>query len=96
MDGAPAGFEAIVEPLGAGRFRDEYLGRRPLHLEGPPDKWRQSMDWDVLNRLLGMTTVWSHGSLLLFMDKQPVPVTSYASPAPGRDGGRCSAPTRRA
>ena len=92
MDGAPAGFEAIVEPLGAQRFRDEYLGRRPLHLEGPPDKWRRSMDWDVLSRLLGMTTVWSHGSLLLFMDKQPVPVTSYASPAPGRDGGQVLRP----
>ena len=92
MDGAPASFEAIVAPLGAQRFRDEYLGRRPLHLEGPPDKWRRTMDWDVLNSLLGMTTVWSQNSLLLFMDKQPVPFTSYASAAPGRDGGQVLRP----
>jgi bifunctional lysine-specific demethylase and histidyl-hydroxylase MINA len=89
---APATFDAVTAPLGADRFLDEVLGRRPLHLEGPPDKWHAVMNWGVLNRLLGMTTVWSHGSLMLFLDKEPLPYAAYASPAPGRDGGQVLRP----
>lgn len=85
-------FEAIMAPLGAERFKDEYLGRQPLHLEGAPDKWAGVMGWDALNRLLGMTTVWSHQSLVLVLDKEPVPFAAYAAPAPGRDGGQVLRP----
>jgi hypothetical protein len=45
------------------------------------------MNWDVLNRLLGTTTIWSHQSLMLVFDKEPVPPGAYTQAAPGRDGG---------
>ena len=45
------------------------------------------MNWEVLNRLLGMTTVWSDQSLILVLDKETIPPPAYASPAPGREGG---------
>lgn len=80
-------FDEIMAPLGAETFTRDYLGRRPLHLEGPQDKFQAVMSWPILNRLLGMTTVWSTQSLVLVMDKEPVPPAAYAAPAPGRDGG---------
>jgi len=57
-------FDEIMAPLGGARFLEEYLGRAPLHLEGPPDKWAAVMNWEVLNRLLGASTIWAHSSLL--------------------------------
>jgi ribosomal protein L16 Arg81 hydroxylase len=92
MTGAPRTFEAIMAPLGAGRFIEEYLGKQPLHLEGPLDKWQAVMNWGVLNRLLGMTTIWSQNSLMLMLDKKPVSVNAYTAPAAGRDGGQVLRP----
>ena len=80
-------FEQIMAPLGAAAFTQQYLGRQPLHLEGDPEKWQGIMTWEVLNRLLGMTSVWAASSLPIVLDKDPVPATSYASAAAGRDGG---------
>lgn len=80
-------FDEIMAPLGAELFLREYLGRQPLHLQASPDKFHEVMNWDVLNRLLGMTTIWSTQSLVLVMDKELIPPAAYASPAAGRDGG---------
>ncbi|MCB1882406.1 MAG: cupin-like domain-containing protein [Geminicoccaceae bacterium] len=80
-------FDDVVAPVGGARFVAEYLGQKPLHLEGSPDKFASVMRWEVLNRLLGMTTVWSQASLVLMLDKEPVPAGAYCAPAPGRDGG---------
>ena len=90
--GAPISFETIMAPLGEAAFKADYLGKAPLHLEGAADKWRPVMNWEVLNRILGMTTVWSHQSLVLMLDKEPVPYTAYTTAAPGRDGGQVLRP----
>lgn len=89
---APTTFEAIMQPLGADAFLRDHLGKAPLHLEGTPDKWREVMDWPILNRLLGITTVWSQNSFVLMLDKEPVPVAAYAGPALGRDGAQVLRP----
>jgi hypothetical protein len=80
-------FDDIVAPLGGRRFLDEHLGKAPLHLEGPPEKWAGVMNWEVLNRLLGSSSIWAAASLPLVLDKEPVPPAAYCAPAPGRDGG---------
>ncbi len=95
MNGSGMSFDALLAPLGAETFLREYLGKQPLYLEGGADKFRELMNWQILNRLLGMTTIWSSQSLLLFLDKEPVPVSSYAAPAPGRDGGQVMRPDPR-
>ena len=71
-------FDEIVAPLGAEAFTRDYLGRQPLHLQGPTDKFHGLMNWDVLNSLLGMTTIWSTVSLILVLDKESLPKESYA------------------
>jgi ribosomal protein L16 Arg81 hydroxylase len=77
----------ILAPLDAQTFLREHLGRRPLHLEGPPGKFAHVMNWDVLNRLLDMSTIWAAPSLLLVLDKEQIQPPAYCQPAPGRDGG---------
>lgn len=85
-------FDDLLAPMDRQTFEQEYLDRRPVHIEGGADKFREVMNWQVLNRLLGMTTIWSHQSLKLVLDKEPVPAGDYASPAPGRDGGQVLRP----
>ena len=87
-----ASFDAILAPLGAEAFRADYLGQAPLHLPGPADKWQAVMNWEILNRLLGMASIWSADSLPLVLDKEPIPATAYAAPAVGRDGGQVMRP----
>jgi mannose-6-phosphate isomerase-like protein (cupin superfamily) len=85
-------FDEIMAPLGAERFRAEHLGRAPLHLQGAPDKWQAVMNWEILNHLLGMVSIWSTTSLPLVIDKEGIPATAYAAPAVGRDGGQVLRP----
>jgi hypothetical protein len=92
MSGAPTTFEAILAPLGADHFLDEYLWKRPVHIEGPPDKWHAVMNWGVLNRLLDMTTIWASESLMVVLDKKPLPAATYCYTANGRDGGQVLRP----
>jgi ribosomal protein L16 Arg81 hydroxylase len=39
-----------------------------------------------------MVSIWSVNSLPLVLDKEPIPVTAYAAPAVGRDGGQVMRP----
>lgn len=80
-------FDEIMAPLGAETFLRDYLGQRPVHLQGSPDKFHDIMNWDVLNRLLGATSIWTSQTLALVMDKEPIPPASYTASAPGRNGG---------
>lgn len=84
--------DAILAPMPATEFLQEVLGRRPLHLAGPAEKWASVMGWETLNRLLGMSAIWSTASLPLVLDKDPVPASAYAAPAVGRDGGQVLRP----
>jgi ribosomal protein L16 Arg81 hydroxylase len=84
--------EQILAPLEPATFERDYLWKRPVHIEGTADKFKAVMDWPVLNRLLGMTSVWSAHSLQLVLDKEPVPAATYATAAPGRDGGQVLRP----
>lgn len=86
------GFSEILAPVDAATFKSEYLWKRPLHIPGTPEKFARVMDWGVLNRLLGMTSVWSSQSLVLVLDKEPVAAATYATGAPGRDGGQVLRP----
>jgi ribosomal protein L16 Arg81 hydroxylase len=88
----PFSFDAIMQPIGAERFMAEYEGRKPLHLKGAADKFAEVMTWSRLNDLLGQATIWSQQSLVLVLDKEPVPAATYCQPALGRDGGQVLRP----
>ncbi len=88
----PFSFDAIMAPLGAERFFGEYEGKQPLHLKGAADKFAEVMTWTRLNDLLGQATIWSQQSLVLVLDKDPIPAARYCAPAAGRDGGQVLRP----
>jgi bifunctional lysine-specific demethylase and histidyl-hydroxylase MINA len=88
----PFSFDAIMAPLGAERFFAEYEGKQPLHLKGAADKFAEVMTWAKLNDLLGQATIWSQQSLVLVLDKDPIPPARYCAPAAGRDGGQVLRP----
>ncbi|SNB75860.1 Ribosomal protein L16 Arg81 hydroxylase, contains JmjC domain [Arboricoccus pini] len=85
-------FETLLSPIGADAFKRDYLGKKPLHLQGAADKFAKIMNWEVLNRLLGMTTIWSAASLPMVLDKEAIPPTQTSSMAVGRDGGQVLRP----
>jgi ribosomal protein L16 Arg81 hydroxylase len=88
----PFTFEAIMAPLGAQRFLDEYEGKKPLHLKGEPQKFAEVMNWAKLNALLGQAPIWSQQSLLLVLDHEKIAPARYCSTAQGRDGGQVLRP----
>ena len=88
----PFAFDDVMAPIGADAFLADYEGKKPLHLKGAADKFAKVMSWPLLNDLLGQAPIWSQASLLLMLDKEPVPAQAYCAPAVGRDGGRSCAP----
>ncbi len=88
----PFSLDEIMAPLGAERFMSEYEGRKPLHLKGDADKFGEVMTWSRLSELLGQATIWSNQSLMLVLDKEPIPAAEYCAPAAGRDGGQVLRP----
>ncbi|MGD9507706.1 MAG: cupin domain-containing protein [Geminicoccaceae bacterium] len=79
-------FEDIVAPLGAEKFKRDYLGQKPLHLQGSAEKFHSVMNWDVLNRLLEATPLWTSQTMLLILDRETIPAPSYCVSTPGREG----------
>lgn len=88
----PFSFDDIMAPIGAEAFMQDYEGKKPLHLKGAVDKFAAVMSWSLLNDLLGQAPIWSQSSLLLVLDKEPVPAQAYCAPAVGRDGGQVMRP----
>ena len=88
----PFSFDAIMAPLGAERFFAEYEGKQPLHLKGAADKFAAVMTWARLNDLLGQATIWSHNTLKLLLDKEPIPAARYCTTAIDRNGGQVLRP----
>jgi len=88
----PFRFDDIMAPIGAETFMAEYEGKKPLHLKGAADKFAKVMSWPLLNDLLGQASIWSAQSLLLVLDKEPVPAQKYCASAAGRDGGQVLRP----
>ncbi len=89
---APFSLDDIMAPIGAERFMAEYEGQKPLHLKGAADKFAEVMTFSQLSNLLGQATIWSSKSLMLVLDKEPVPAPQYCTQAAGRDGGQVLRP----
>jgi bifunctional lysine-specific demethylase and histidyl-hydroxylase MINA len=88
----PFSFDAILAPIDAERFFAEYEGKQPLHLKGAADKFAAVMTWARLNDLLGQATIWSHNTLKLLLDKEPIPAARYCTTEIDRNGGQVLRP----
>lgn len=77
----------LLAPMDEAEFLAEYFDRKPVHIPGDPDKFREVMNWDKLNAILNMTAVWGSQSLKLVQDRQTIPPARYCRQATGREGG---------
>ncbi|NBS44366.1 MAG: hypothetical protein EBT34_11665, partial [Acetobacteraceae bacterium] len=76
----------ILAPLSPERFFAEYYDQQPLHLPGAAEKFAAVLDWGGINRLLGMTHIWSERSLKVVLDSTTIPPAQYSQSAMSRDG----------
>ncbi|MFQ5972444.1 MAG: JmjC domain-containing protein [Alphaproteobacteria bacterium] len=77
---------ALLAPVTETDFFAHYHDREPLYVPYErPDKFARIMSWQILNRMLNMTAIWSHVSLNLVMDKEPVPPASFCREAIDRN-----------
>lgn len=76
----------LLAPITPERFMAEHFDRAPLHIEGSAVKFAQVLDWAGIDRLLGMTHIWTETSLKMVLDSVPVPAAQYSVKATSRDG----------
>jgi len=81
-----ASFAELLAPFDPEVFFRDCYGRKPLHIRGGADKFRQVMSWSILEGLVNRTSIWSQTSLKLVLDTKPLPAGSYCVSAMGRDG----------
>lgn len=72
----------LLRPLDEDTFFAEYHDRKPLHVRAADaDRFADVMSWDILNRLLNMTAIWSPESLQLVLDRKTIPPEHYCRQA---------------
>ena len=82
----------ILAPMPPERFFAEYYDQQPLHLPGAAEKFAGVLDWAGINRLLGMTHIWSERSLKVVLDSTTIPPAQYSQSAMSRDGANSLQP----
>ncbi len=87
-------FDEILQPLGGETFLEDYLGKRPVHIEGGAEKFRSLMSWSVLNRLLGMNSLWDTERLVMVLDRETVPPAQYVGRDPSASGQPIADPAK--
>lgn len=71
-------FSDLIAPITTQQFRDEYLGRRPLHVPADSSHPRSGLlDWKALNRLLDQSAIWTAHTLRLVHNRVAVPPGEY-------------------
>lgn len=79
-------FADFLAPVTVEAFRRDVLDQAPLHIPGRADKFAHVMSWEILNRLLDMTAIWSSQSLQLALDCQMIAPERYCARGRDRNG----------
>ncbi len=83
-----AAFGDLIAPLDEADFFATYHDRQPVHIRSErPDRFADIMSWDILTRLLNMTSVWTEDTLQLVLDKEPIPAAHYCVEGIGHRAG---------
>lgn len=85
-------FAELVAPLDPHTFLADYYDRRPVHLKGDPDRFRDLLTWTRLNELLAMGGLWTADSIDVALDGRPIPPQQFAAPGMGWDGRQAMCP----
>jgi hypothetical protein len=91
-DTGAVSFQGLLEPVPLEEFFSEVSGRRPLHVEGDPQKFADLFSWAEFNRLLDMSKLWSDRCMKLVLDGREVSPESYSASGMTREGSRALLP----
>jgi ribosomal protein L16 Arg81 hydroxylase len=75
----------LLAPVTPEAFFAEYHDRQPLHVQGGAEKFASVLSWAEIDRLLGMTHIWSSQSLKVVVEGQSLPPEQYCTRAMTRD-----------
>lgn len=84
--------ETLLAPIGTDIFLRDYFGKKPLHVEGTPDRVTDIMSAAMLNGLINTASIWTPSSLRMVLDRKPIPEADYCSPALSQTGTRIMRP----
>lgn len=79
-------FARLLAPIGVDEFFDTYYEKKPLYVEGTPEKVAGICCWDDFNELIHETGIWSDQTFKMVIDTERVAPRDYCERAPGRDG----------
>ncbi len=77
-------FDQFVAPFDEARFRAEYWGQRPAHVQGGAERLR--FPWARMNDLLGLASHWTPGNLKLILNSRAVEPQHYMAAVDTADG----------
>lgn len=86
MTTPPSALADLLAPMTVETFFAEYHGKKPLHIEGTPEKFASVLDWEGLSALLGQSSLWTQKSLELVLDNRKIEAPEYCVQGVDRDG----------
>ena len=78
-------FETLLAPIDSETFFRDYFGRKHLHVPGAAERTADIMTLDRLNSLLSMTSIWTPGSMKLYLDQRAIGPSHYCVTTPTVD-----------
>jgi len=79
-------FARLLEPITPDEFFESYYEKKPLYIEGTPEKSAGVCTWDDFNELISKTGIWSDQTFKMVIDTQRIAAQDYCERAAGRDG----------
>ena len=81
-----ARLDALLAPVGKDAFLRDYLGKKPLHIQGTPERVADVMSVTMLDGLINTASIWTPSSLRMVLDRGPIAEADYCSPALNQTG----------
>ncbi len=85
-------FRELLAPVSAEKFFSEHYLKQPLHVSGPPDRFKDIFSWEDLNELLGKASLWSSKTLEIAKEGRLLPAEDYCYEGINRDNERTMRP----
>lgn len=74
--------EQLLEPMTPEEFFADYFGKKPVHIEGTPEKFAGVMDWDTLNGMMRQSEFWTNDNFRLVKQGNVAPPHVYCRMTP--------------
>lgn len=79
-------FARLLSPITVDEFFDSYYEKKPVHIQGTPEKVEKICSWTEFNDLIQMTGIWSDQNFKMVIDTERVAANDFCDRAPSRDG----------